>query len=40
VLGAGLGIKAVVTDVNLVGSSMNGFALAQRSRVSGALGWW
>jgi DNA-binding NarL/FixJ family response regulator len=30
VLGAGLGIKAVVTDVNLVGSSMNGFALAQR----------
>ncbi len=30
VLGAGLGIKAVVTDVNLAGSSMDGFALAQR----------
>lgn len=28
VLGAGLAIKAVVTDVNLVGSSMDGFALA------------
>ena len=30
VLGADLGIKAVVTDVNLAGSSMDGFALAQR----------
>jgi DNA-binding NarL/FixJ family response regulator len=30
VLGAGLGIKAVVTDVSLAGSSMDGFALAQR----------
>ena len=31
VLGAGLAIKAVVTDVNLTGSSMDGFALARQA---------